>query len=138
MWVLVVVGTCLFAATISAQTYNVLKAFNNSDGSTPYGGLLQASDGNLYGTTVYGGASGNCAYGCGTIFKIDTNGTFTTLYSFTGGSDGANPYAGLIQATDGNLYGTTTFGGASNDGTIFKIDTSGSTFTTLHSFAGSD
>jgi uncharacterized repeat protein (TIGR03803 family) len=98
------------------------------DGSSPYAGLVQATDGNLYGTTVLGGAGGE-----GTIFKITPSGT---LLSFAG-TDGAQPYAGLIQATDGNLYGTTKFGGANNDGTIFKITLSG-TLTTLHSFDATD
>jgi uncharacterized repeat protein (TIGR03803 family) len=130
--VLAVVAACLFAATAVAQTYTVLKPFNSSDGHSPAGGLLQATDGNLYGTTQSGGANGN-----GTIFRIDTSGsTFTTLHSFAGSpTEGAGPLAGLIQATDGNLYGTTFGGGPDNDGTIFKIDTNGSTFTTLHSFA---
>jgi uncharacterized repeat protein (TIGR03803 family) len=97
------------------------------DGSSSYAGRVQATDGNLYGTTVLGGGAG----GEGTIFKITPSGTLTTLLSFAG-TDGGQPYAGLIQATDGNLYGTTKFGGANNDGTIFKITLSG--LTTLHSF----
>ena len=70
----------------------------------------------------------------GTVFKLDAAGTLTTLHSFTGGSDGAYPYAGLIQATDGSFYGTTS-GGASGVGTVFKLDAAG-TLTTLHSFTG--
>ncbi len=98
--------------------------------------LLQGTDGNLYGTTGQGGA-GNCSYGCGTIFKTDTAGAiFTMLHSFVG-SDGANPYAGLLQGADGNLYGTATYGGAIGGGTFFKTDTTGATFTVLHSFDGS-
>ncbi|MGH9316813.1 MAG: choice-of-anchor tandem repeat GloVer-containing protein, partial [Thermoanaerobaculia bacterium] len=130
--VLAVVATCLFAAAAVAQTYDVLKAFTFT-GLRPYAGLIQGTDGNLYGTTYQGGTNGY-----GTIFRIDTNGkTLTTLHSFAG-SDGANPYAGLIQATDGNLYGATLEGGQSGYGTIFKIDTNGTTLTTLHSFAYSD
>jgi len=63
--------------------------------------------------------------------------TFTVLYNFTGSSDGANPYAGLFRDTAGNLYGTTTLGGSSNDGTVFVVDTSG-TEAVLHSFSGAD
>jgi len=90
-------------------------------------GLVQAADGNLYGTTFYGGA-----YGIGTVFKITPGGTLTTLHSFDG-TDGGNPEAGLVQASNGNLYGTTFYGG--DYGTVFEI-TPGGALTTLHSFAG--
>jgi uncharacterized repeat protein (TIGR03803 family) len=107
----------------------------NSDGLGPEAGLIQASDGNLYGTASQGGANGE-----GTIFKI-TPGGFTTLYTFSAGNpqdgtnaDGSYPVGRLIQATDGNLYGTTVGGGASADGTVFKI-TTGGTLTSLHSFS---
>jgi uncharacterized repeat protein (TIGR03803 family) len=98
----------------------------------PTGGLVQAINGNLYGTTV--GLYNN--YNNGTVFRITTGGIFTTLYSFDG-TDGANSAAGLIQATDGNLYGTTLEGGTNGDGTVFKITPNG-TLTTLHSFDGTD
>jgi uncharacterized repeat protein (TIGR03803 family) len=106
------------------------------DGAAPQAGLVQAIDGNLYGTTPNGGA--NCAPngGCGTVFKITPNGELTTLYSFcaqSGCTDGAYPFAGLVQATDGNLYGTTLFGGANNDGTVFEMTPKG-TLKTLFSF----
>ena len=94
--------------------------------------MIQATDGNLYGTTQYGGANG----GLGTIFKITPGGTLTTLYSFGSTlADGAFPLAGLIQATDGNFYGTTSSGGTHGEGMIFKI-TPGGTLTTLYSFTG--
>jgi uncharacterized repeat protein (TIGR03803 family) len=94
---------------------------------------VQASDGNFYGTTLYGGAY--CPPdGCGTVFKITSSGALTTLHSFAGSpSDGANPYAGLVQDSDGNFYGTTYYGGANGDGTVIKITPSG-TLTTLYSF----
>jgi uncharacterized repeat protein (TIGR03803 family) len=84
--------------------------------------------GNLYGTTYWGGAS-NCSApaGCGTVFKVDANGAESVLHSFTGGTDGAYPYAGLVQDAAGNLYGTTIYGGgaspggASGFGTVFKL-----------------
>ena len=112
-------------------------SFSRSDGLEPHAGLIQAADGNLYGTTAFGG-TGSCSFGCGTIFKLDTNGnTFTTLHNFSG-SDGYYVLAGLTQAADGYLYGTTASGGAGGYGTVFRIDTNGAAFTTLHSFANSE
>ena len=112
-------------------TLTVLHNFNaGSDGAEPVAGLVQASDGNFYGTTVFGGT------GSGTIFEITPTGSLTTIYSFcsqTNCSDGGVSYGGLIQATDGNLYGTTLTGGTNDGGTIFKISTDG-TLTTLYSF----
>jgi uncharacterized repeat protein (TIGR03803 family) len=103
-----------------------------TDGSQPLAALIQASDGNFYGTTNQGGASGN-----GTVFKITPSGVESVLYSFAGGTtDGSQPQAALIQASDGNLYGTTNQGGASGNGTVFKITPAGIE-SVLHSFAGS-
>jgi len=99
------------------------------DGSNPYGDVIQAKDGNFYGTTTLGGANG-----LGIVFKITTAGAETVLYSFgASGTDGTNPYGGLIQASDGNLYGLTQGGGASAEGTVFEI-TTGGTETVLYSF----
>jgi uncharacterized repeat protein (TIGR03803 family) len=100
------------------------------DGATPFGGLIQGSDGNLYGTTISGGTNSD-----GTVFQISTNGALTSLYSFTGSNDGRNPHAGLMQGGDGNFYGTTYSGGTYGFGTVFQIDTQGA-LTTLHSFSG--
>jgi uncharacterized repeat protein (TIGR03803 family) len=112
-------------------TLTTLKVFSGgADGSKPYAGVTLGSDGSLYGVTQAG------ASGFGTIFKIRTDGSsFTTLYTFTGGADGGNPYAPLIQASDGNFYGTTTYGTSYNAGTAFKITPAGA-FTTLHIFTG--
>ena len=114
-----------------------LHSFDGADGSNPAAVLMQASDGNLYGTTEAGGANGNY----GTVFKITPTGTLTTLYSFcsqSGCADGALPRAGLVQASDGDFYGTTAFGGANYyEGTVFKITPNG-TLPTLHSFDGAD
>ncbi len=99
---------------------------------TIYAALVQAADGDLYGVTRTGGTSGN-----GTVFKITLSGRLTTLYSFSGGLDGAVPQAPLVQATNGDLYGTTYSDGAYGDGTIFKITPSG-TLSVLDSFDGSD
>ena len=77
---------------------------------------MQGSDGSFYGTTIGGGTSN-----AGTVFQISTNGAFTSLYSFTGGNDGANPYAGLVQGSDGYFYGTTVNGGQGGGGTVFRL-----------------
>jgi uncharacterized repeat protein (TIGR03803 family) len=110
----------------------VLHAFpkTGSDGQTPYAGVIQGSDGNIYGTTYFGGA-----HGFGTVFKVTPGGTETVLYSFAGGSDGEHPYASVVQGSDGNFYGTTYQGGSSGYGTVFKITPSG-TETVLYTFAG--
>ena len=89
-----------------------------TDGDAPYAGLVQATDGNFYGTTVYGGANG----GYGTVFKITPGGTLTTLYSFcsqSGCTDGAYPDAGLVQDSNGDFNGTTANGGGY--GTVFRL-----------------
>ena len=92
-----------------------------ADGMTPFGALVQANDGNFYGTTYSGGV------GFGTVFRMTPSGTVTTIHAFTSGADGANPHAAVIQASDGNLYGTTQFGGGSNRGTLFGMNLAGTT-----------
>jgi len=120
----------LLMATValSAQTLTTLHSFNQTDGSNPYAGLMQANNGNLYGTTSAGGANGD-----GTAFQITTSGTLTTIHNFNhfNPTDGAQPYAALMQAKDGNLYGTTNRGGSHNVGIVYRISTSG-TMKTLH------
>jgi uncharacterized repeat protein (TIGR03803 family) len=183
-----IIAFCIGTAVgSSAQTVTTLYMFGEENGEYPYAGLIQATDGNLYGATESGGKTGVD----GTIFNITLDGTLTSLYGFAGpygrnpyatpiqaangkfyetaysggannagtvfefsasGSrpltlysfcsqsnctDGSNPYAGLIQATNGNLYGTTLSGGANGDGTVFSITPSG-TLTTLHSFDDTD
>ena len=126
----------IFKITPSGS-FSTFHSFDSTDGSAPTCGLVLAADRNLYGTTYQGGSNNSCPNGCGTVFKITTNGTLTTLHSFDS-TEGANPIAGLVQATDGNFYGTTYAGGTGGDwGTVFKITTSG-TVTTLHSFQGTD
>jgi len=109
----------------------------NPDGAFPLGGLLQATDGNFYGTASAGGIPNVCTpyEGCGTVFRITPGGTLTLIHRFQF-TDGAYPAAGLIQGSDGNLYGTTEFGGTNKHGTVFKI-TLGGTLTTLYNFTGS-
>ena len=124
---------CVAAATIapSAQL-STLVNFDGTNGANPYQeSLVQGLDGNLYGTTLYGGKSNY-----GTVFKMTPSGTLMTLRSFDG-TDGAYPRAGLALGTDGNFYGTTEYGGAYGLGTVFKITPNG-VLTVLHSFAGND
>jgi uncharacterized repeat protein (TIGR03803 family) len=129
-------GQSARSQTITAPLYS----FTGPNGDLPYGQLIQATDGNLYGTTYEAGAGpcsiGTTEVGCGTVFKISTDGTFSSLYSFCSQpncADGSYPQAGLVQATDGNFYGTTWTGGANNVGTVFRL-TPGGTLTTLYSF----
>ena len=106
-------------------TLTVLHGFARGEGEQPQAGLIADAAGNLYGTTAGGGASTNCgAFGCGAVFKLTPTGTLSVLHNFTG-SDGAEPFAGLIADAAGNLYGTTVLGGASGDGTVFKLAGSG-------------
>jgi uncharacterized repeat protein (TIGR03803 family) len=122
-------------------TLTTLHIFDSTDGKQPIAGLVQAINGNLYGTTYYGGAPGGAcpsrnSNGCGTVFKITLSGALTTLYTFCSQAnctDGKQPIAGLVQAINGNLYGTTQFGGTDGPGTVFTITSSGM-LTTLHSF----
>jgi uncharacterized repeat protein (TIGR03803 family) len=121
--------------------YSFCAQANCADGYYPYAGLIQGNDRNFYGTTFYGGTGQSCHSGCGTVFKISSEGTLTTLHSFDL-TDGAVPYAGLVGANDGNLYGTTGEGGSGTAcdggcGTVFKISPEGA-LTTLHSFDVTD
>lgn len=109
--------------------YSFCALANCADGEAPFAGLVQARNGNFYGTTSLGGA-----YGQGTVFEITSAGDLTTLYNFcssTNCSDGASPEAPLIQATDGDVYGETYAGGDGGYGTIFKITQTGKLITLL-------
>jgi len=120
-----------------AQTFTLLYTFTGgSDGRGPFGGVILDGAGNLYGTTTEGGNLA-CSLGCGTVFKVDTSGNETVLYSFagTGAGDGEYPNATLLRDTQGNLYGTTESGGAFGYGTVFKLSAAGAE-TVLHSFTG--
>jgi uncharacterized repeat protein (TIGR03803 family) len=113
--------------------YSFCSQSDCDDGADPRGSLVQGSDGDFYGTTAQGGLNA-----MGNVFKITPGGQLTTLYIFCNQNsncpDGAGPTSGVIQATDGNFYGTTTLGGANGGGgTLFKI-TPGGDMTTLYSF----
>ena len=110
-------------------------SFDGTDGSQPEDGLIQSASGNFYGTTYRGGG-----HRTGTVFKFTPAGRYTELYAFcsqTDCKDGGEPVAGVVQATDGNFYGTTPQGGTHSHGTAFKLTPSG-TLTPLHSFDLSD
>ena len=126
------------AQNVSLQT---VSSFGPApDGTAPAAAMVQANDGNFYGTTPTGGANGN-----GTIYQYNPfTGAYAILHDFTAlavslntNADGAGPRAPLIQGQDGSLYGTASYGGAADDGTVFRITTAG-VFTTLHSFNGAD
>jgi uncharacterized repeat protein (TIGR03803 family) len=123
--------------------YSICSQSGCLDGEYPVAGLVHGTDGELYGTTAHGGANdnrscslGGATQGCGTVFRITSNGVITILYSFCSMKhcvDGSEPIAGLVQATDGNFYGTTEYGGTSRHGTAFKLTPKG-VLTTLHDF----
>lgn len=118
-------------------TETVLHAFKGgADGSGPTSSLVLDASGNLYGTTAVGGSSGCTGYGCGTVYRIGTDGTEHVLYAFTGYSDGNWPWGNLIIDTAGNLYGTTDVGGG-GAGVVFKLAADG-TESVLHTFTGGD
>jgi uncharacterized repeat protein (TIGR03803 family)/YD repeat-containing protein len=100
---------------------------NYVEGNAPAGGLIQGKDGNFYGITTSGGSKN-----LGTVFRIEPNGSFKTLYSFDG-QNGSHPFGGVIQGNDGNFYGTAFDGGANNKGTLFKLIPQG--FPSITSFS---
>ena len=138
--------------TALGQTESIVYHFKGgSDGSQPLATLTADAAGNLYGTTVQGGASTNCDaphehFGCGTVFELirpTTPGkawTETVIYTFTHGSDGAAPTSGVVFDQAGNLYGTTASGGSLVGGTLFQLSPPSQggawTETTLYNFAG--
>ena len=111
------------------HNFTALAYDTNSDGVAPQAALVLLGN-TLFGTATYGGLSGN-----GTVFKVNTDGTgFKNLHSFSGDTDGANPYAGLI-VSGNSLYGTTPSGGSSGNGTVFKVNVDGTGFAALHKFS---
>lgn len=130
--ILVFLAFILISAA-SAQTLTVLYSFTGKqDGSAPSAELVLGKNGNLYGTTSYGGSTSNCQYGCGTVFEVTPSGDERVLHAFIG-SNGAYPAGKLVFDASGNLYGTTRFGGdlqcvlgsQPGCGTVFKITPSG-------------
>lgn len=126
----------LLNTTSFSPSLATLANFDGANGDNPVlMTLVQGTDGTFYGTTFGGGVNND-----GTVFKITPGGVLTTLYSFcmrTNCTDGSNPESGLVLATDGNFYGTTTAGGTNEDGTVFEITPEGM-LTTVHNFDVSD
>jgi uncharacterized repeat protein (TIGR03803 family) len=120
----------------STNNLSVLHTFKGSpDGANPYAGLIADPAGNLYGTT-YNGGTGPCTNGCGVVFKVAKDGTETVLHNFKGfPTDGAFPYGGLALDAAGNLYGTASYGGTTDNGIVFRLDTNNNE-TVLYSFNG--
>jgi uncharacterized repeat protein (TIGR03803 family) len=119
----------IFELALAGTVLNYYSFPCGTGGSYPVGPVLQASDGNFYGMTAGGGTKGN-----GTVFKLDQSFAVSILYNFGGKPDGASPLGGLMQATDGKLYGTTAAGGRHNYGSVFQVTTAGS-YTPLYSFS---
>ena len=139
-------GTTRFGGTFNAGTafqfsptkkkLKIIHSFNSStEGGGPYGPLMQGVDGKLYGTTSAGGSGSG-----GTVFQMSTAGKLVVLVSFStiNNANGATPFSGVVQGSDGFLYGVASVGGANNLGTLFKVSTTGANFTVLHNFATAD
>jgi uncharacterized repeat protein (TIGR03803 family) len=127
------IGGCAGCGTVFKITpggaLTTLHTFvGNPDGGRPVGGLTQGLDGNFYGTTLLGGSNSN-----GTFYQVTPSGTLTILHSFTGSTDGAQPSSSIVQAADGNFYGTTNAGTTNGNGTIFKFTQAGM-FSTVYTF----
>jgi uncharacterized repeat protein (TIGR03803 family) len=123
-------GNEIFKINTDGTGYMIFHALNSSTEGSGVNVLVQGSDGALYGTAGSGGANGH-----GTVFKLDTNGTFTVLHSFPNGTgDASAPTAGLVQASNGALYGTTFNGGSNSVGAVFTLNTDGSGYQVLHHF----
>src|SRR5580693_7209386 len=121
------------AVALPAQTFTTLQSFDGTRGAQPVAPLLQATDGKLYGTTIWGGSTGA---NIGTVFNSNQGGALTTLYSFCAQvdcPDGSQPSSALVQVSDGDFYGTTVSGGVKGQGTVFKITADGR-LTTLYNF----
>ena len=119
----------IFSFDPSSSTYTKLKDFDNASGNFPYGSLMQANDGKLYGMTTRGGSSD-----AGVIFSFDPSSSIYTKLKDFDNANGGSPYGSLIQASDGKLYGMTTYGGSNGYGVIFSFDPLASTYTKLKDF----
>ncbi len=126
----------IFKLTLTGKLTTIAGLSYTPGGNMPVSGLIQDGTGDLYGTTPTGGGNGGCTYDCGTVFKITAAGKITYLHNFcalSGCADGGNPEAALVQASNGNFYGTTSVGGANGQGTVFEITPAGK-LTTIYNF----
>src|SRR5579862_5346359 len=126
----------VFRVNPDGSGFSFLKSFGNgtNDAMRPFGALIEGSDGALYGTTEAGGLSS-----LGTVYKLNKDGSgYSVLKSFSGGSDGANPEAALLEGSDGLLYGTASGGGTNDNGVVFRMAKDGSGFITLVQFSGTN
>jgi len=135
-------GMTLYGGTVNRGTafqfspktkkVKIIHNFDSTTGYSPQGPLMQGVDGKLYGTTSTGGSASG-----GVVFQMSTGGTYKVLFNFstTNEANGASPFAGVVQGSDGFLYGVTSVGGANGLGLLFKLSTSGTGFTDLHDFA---
>jgi len=130
-------GTIYEVTPTGAET--VLYAFKgDADGANPVASLIRDKAGNLYGTTGFGGDVGGCGgTGCGTVFKLSSHGALKVLFTFTGGNDGGQPVANLVSGANGDLYGTTLFGGPDGYGVVFSVAADGKEHV-LHTFTDGD
>jgi uncharacterized repeat protein (TIGR03803 family) len=124
----------VYKVTPSGQETLLHSFTGGADGANPAAGVIADSAGNLYGTTLYGGAA-PANKGSGVVYKLNPSGQETVLYTFSGGADGKWPFAGVIRDSTGNLYGTTSEGGADDGGVVYELDLSGQE-TVLYSFTG--
>jgi uncharacterized repeat protein (TIGR03803 family) len=126
------VGT-VFKIASGSSTISLVNSFSSATGSQPYGGLIVDSSGNVYGTTTSGGSGVG-----GTVFEIPSGSSNINVLAAFSSSSGSVPYGGLVRDSSGNLYGTTTAGGANSDGTVFELVSGGNTITPLVSFNGTN
>ncbi len=128
-------GGVLFRIAKDGTGFSVLHNFGTYTVISPWGSPIEGSDGELYGAATAGGPDN-----AGVVFRISKNGTgYTVLHPFTGGADGKKPIAGLIEGSDGKLYGAAEQGGSTeNFGVVYRLERDGSGFTVLHTFAESD
>lgn len=126
-------GGLVYKLQTNGAGFQVIHQFVGADGHSPQAAVSEASDGFLYGTAS-GGGSGNS----GVVYKLAKNGSqFAVLHHFTGGGDSASPYGGLVEGSDGYLYGTTDFGNSATRGTVYKVDKAGNNYSIIHNFTGS-